>query len=129
MIEKSEEIGFSCNICGAHTITKRGMINLSCLKQGCKGRQLTFDVDVMRRRFEDDKWEFCPAGAPFDSGYLNGTVTSGLYEIIKKEMYQGPVVEVPESIAQFEKVEEVKKVEKPVKKKEENPLISRLAKR
>ena len=129
MILPHEAIGFSCDICGTQTVTKRGIVNLTCLKQGCKGKKVIFGVDIMRRQYEDEKWMFCPAGAPFDSGYLNGTVTSGLYEIMKRDAYQGPVEEVSKSIAQFEKVDEPKKAEKPVKKKEENPLISRLAKR
>ena len=111
MIEKHEAIGFTCDVCGTQTITKRGIINLTCLKQGCKGKKIIFDVDVMRRQCDNDKWQSCPAGVPFDAGYLNGTVTSGLHEVMKKDMYQGPVEEVPESVVQFEKKEVEKKVE------------------
>ena len=122
VIDIANAITFKCEKCGEETVTSSPILTLGCLKPKCQKAKVTFNVDVMRSPFQKETWQNCPAGIPFEVGYLEGTITSRLYEIKKADASQKPA-EVPESIAQFEEKKPEVKVEKV---KEENPYHARL---
>ena len=123
IIDKTNMVAFKCLGCGEETILSSDIASLGCLKSACQGKKIAFLTDVVRRPYEATDWQKCPAGVPFDAGYMSGTITSRIYEVKKDEEQKSE--EVSSSIKQFEEAE--KREEEPVKKvKKENPFHAKL---
>lgn len=124
IIDKTNMAAFKCLGCGEETFLSSDIVSLGCLKPNCQGKKISFLMNVTRRPYEGSDWQKCPAGFPFDAGYMNGTVLSKLYEVKKDEEQE---TKVSDSVKQFEEAE--KKVEgEPEEKrvKRENPFHAKL---
>jgi hypothetical protein len=128
VFDKYERIPFKCESCGQEYALSPGAVTLGCLKPKCRKAIIVFGVDVMRSPYGLDLWQNCPAGIPFEVGYIDGTITSKLYEIKKADITQKSVKS--ESEAQFEEKpkedakEEAREVTKRIK--QENPYHAKL---
>ena len=118
-------VAFKCEGCGEETYLSSDIASLGCLKPGCQGKKISFLMNVTRRPHEGDVWQKCPAGLPFDAGYMNGTVLSKIYEVKKDEEQEK---EIPESIKQFKEAEKKVEGDKPEEKiaRKENPFHAKL---
>jgi hypothetical protein len=131
IVDMAKAITVKCEKCSNEVTTNPGIANLMCITAGCKGKKVSFNVDVLRRPVETEIWQNCDAGKVFESSYSKGTVNSGIYEIKRDETVQEEVKEVPDSVKQFETKEVKEEVEVEVKKeevKEEPKKIHRLLK-
>lgn len=109
IIDKTNMVAFKCLGCGEETILSNDIASLGCLKPGCQGKKIAFLTDVVRRPYEGSDWQKCPAGVPFDAGYMSGTIFSKLYEV-KKDGEQA--TKVPEDVEKKVEGEPEKKVKK-----------------